>query len=107
MTTDMLRCALRGVAAYRPVVDEPVMRLALGVLDKLSAGDGSGAVEDYARLFYALRSAGSRSLGIGNPPMPLWRSGAGRTPPWRRPPGGILRRSPCWRSWTGTRCSLR
>ena len=63
MTTDMLRCALRGVAAYRPVVDEPVMRLALGVLDKLSAGDGSGAVEDYARLFYALRSAGSRSLG--------------------------------------------
>ena len=43
MTTDMLRCALRGVAAYRPVVDEPVMRLALGVLDKLSAGDGSGA----------------------------------------------------------------
>ena len=60
MTTDMLRCALRGVAAYRPVVDEPVMRLALGVLDKLSAGDGSGAVEDYARLFYALRSAGSR-----------------------------------------------
>ncbi|MFQ7452156.1 MAG: hypothetical protein ACLRNQ_12885 [Flavonifractor plautii] len=39
------------------------MRLALGVLDKLSAGDGSGAVEDYARLFYALRSAGSRSLG--------------------------------------------
>ena len=57
MTTDMLRCALRWVAAYRPVVDEPVMRLALGVLDKLSAGDGSGAVEDYARLFYALRSA--------------------------------------------------
>ena len=51
MTTDMLRCALRGVAASRPVVDEPVMRLALGVLDKLSAGDGSGAVEDYARLF--------------------------------------------------------
>lgn len=44
MTTDMLRCALRGVAAYRPVVDEPVMRLALGVLDKLSAGDGSGAL---------------------------------------------------------------
>ena len=63
MTTDMLRCALRGVAAYRPIVDEPVMRLALGVLDKLAAGDGSGAVEDYARLFYALRSAGSRSLG--------------------------------------------
>ena len=112
MTTDMLRCALRGVAAYRPVVDEPVMRLALGVLDKLSAGDGSGAVEDYARLFYA-RGAGAwgngwtAGSGIGNPPMPLWRSGAGRTPPWRRPPGGILRRSPCWRSWTGTRCSLR
>ena len=115
MTTDMLRCALRGVAAYRPIVDEPVMRLALGVLDKLSAGDGSGAVEDYARLFYALRSAGSRSLGEWldgrlrdrESPMPLWWSGAGRTPPWRRPPGGILRRSPCWRSWTGTRCSLR
>ncbi|UQT50422.1 hypothetical protein M5E87_13835 [Flavonifractor plautii] len=73
-------------------MDEPVMRLALGVLDKLSAGDGSGAVEDYARLFYALRSAGSRSLGsgwtaysgIGNP---LCRSGgAGRGGP--RPGGG-------------------
>ena len=63
MTTDMLRCALRGVAAYRPVVDEPVMRLALGVLDKLSAGDGSGAVEDDARVFYALRRAGGRGRG--------------------------------------------
>ena len=29
LLADMLRCALRGVAAYRPVVDEPVMRLAL------------------------------------------------------------------------------
>ena len=114
MTTDMLRCALRGVAAYRPVVDEPVMRLALGVLDKLSAGDGSGAVEDYARLFYALRSAGSRSLGE-------WLDGRlrdrespyaalaerGGEDPALEAPGGILRRSPCWRSWTGTRCSLR
>ena len=92
MTTDMLRCALRGVAAYRPVVDEPVMRLALGVLDKLSAGDGSGAVEDYARLFYALRSAGSRSLGEwldgrSGSGIPLCRSGgAGRGGP--RPGGG-------------------
>ena len=109
MTTDMLRCALRGVAAYRPVVDEPVMRLALGVLDKLSAGDGSGAVEDYARLFYALRSAGSRSLGE-------WLDGRlrDRESPYAalaerggEDPARILRRSPCWRSWTGTRCSLR
>ena len=63
MTTDMLRCALRGVAAYRHIVEEPLMDLALGVLDRLSAGDGPGAAEDYARLFYALRQAGAVSLG--------------------------------------------
>ncbi|MFQ9918980.1 MAG: hypothetical protein ACLRWQ_24060 [Flavonifractor plautii] len=109
-----MRCPA-GVAAYRPVVDEPVMRLALGVLDKLSAGDGSGAVEDYARLFYALRAreAGTQGSGwtVGFPgsgiPYAALAERGGRTPPWRRPPGGILRRSPCWRSWTGTRCSLR
>ena len=115
MTTDMLRCALRGVAAYRPVVDEPVMRLALGVLDKLSAGDGSGAVEDYARLFYALRSAGSRSLGEWldgrlrdreSPYAALVERG-GEDPALEAAARWILRRSPCWRSWTWTRCSLR
>ena len=77
-----------------------------------------GTIEDGCIKFNGSMPCGARGAGawgngwtagsgIGNPPMPLWRSGAGRTPPWRRPPGGILRRSPCWRSWTGTRCSLR
>lgn len=63
MTLDMLRCALRGVAAYRHIVEEPLLQRVLSLLDKLGAGDGAGAAEDYARLFYALRSEGSRSLG--------------------------------------------
>ena len=77
------------MAAYRPIVDEPVMRLALGVLDKLSAGDGSGAVEDYARLCSmpcgrrgagAWGVAGRSAPGSGIPPMPLWWSRAGEDP---------------------------
>ena len=62
MTLDMLRCALRGVAAYRHIVEETLLQRVLSLLDKLGAGDGAGAAEDYARLFYDLRSEGSRSL---------------------------------------------
>ena len=58
MTIDELRCALRGVAAYRHIVDAPLMGLTLELLDRLASGDGTGAVERYARLFYELRQAG-------------------------------------------------
>lgn len=35
MTIDELRCALRGVAAYRHIVDAPLMGLTLELLDRL------------------------------------------------------------------------
>lgn len=63
MTTNTLRCALRGVAAYRHIIDTPLMSQALSMLDRLALGDGAGAMEEYAKLFYALRCAGSPSLG--------------------------------------------
>ncbi len=95
MTTDMLRCALRGVAAYRPVVDEPVMRLALGYWISCPPGTAAGpwrttpgcSMPCGARGAGAWGNGWTAGSGTGNPPMPLWWSGAGRTPPWR-PPGG-------------------
>ena len=63
MEIDHLRPALHGVAAYKHIVDEPLMGLALSLLDKLSAGDGEGALEAYTRLFYDLHAAGCAGLG--------------------------------------------
>ncbi len=63
MKIEELYWALRGAAAYRNIVELPLMGLTLSLLDKLSAGDGAGAVEDYARLFYALRAADCAGLG--------------------------------------------
>lgn len=115
MTIDELRCALRGVAAYRHIVDAPLMGLTLELLDRLASGDGTGAVERYARLFYELRQADcsgwacgcTTSCGTRNRPMPGWWSGAERIRPWRRRPGGMWRPSRCFPSWTATRCCGR
>lgn len=63
MSIVALRCALRGVSAYRNLCGEPLMGLVQGLLDALAEGDGPGAVEGYARLFYELRQAGYESLG--------------------------------------------
>lgn len=63
MELEQLRPALHGVAAYKHLTDEPMMGLVLSLLDKLSAGDGTGALEDYTRLFYELRAAGCGGLG--------------------------------------------
>ncbi len=64
MTIQELRCALRGVSAYRHLIDGPMLGLNLALLDALAAGDGSGAVEGYARLFYALRQENYPNLGL-------------------------------------------
>ena len=58
-----LRCALYGVSAYRNLCGEPLIVLVRALLDSLAAGDGPGAVERYARLFYDLHQAGYASLG--------------------------------------------
>lgn len=63
MTTEGLYCALRGVAAYKHLMDQPLMELTMALLDALSAGRGEEAVERYTRLFYALHTEGCGSLG--------------------------------------------
>ncbi|BDF71397.1 hypothetical protein CE91St41_13760 [Oscillospiraceae bacterium] len=63
MTVEGLRFALRGVAAYKHLMDEELMGLAVSLLDALSAGRGEEAVERYTRLFFTLRTGGWKSLG--------------------------------------------
>ncbi|MBM6927523.1 ATP-binding protein, partial [Pseudoflavonifractor phocaeensis] len=63
MEFETLRYALGGVSAYREIARQPELTLVRSLLDKLAAGDGAGAMEDYARLFYTLRSAGYTGLG--------------------------------------------
>ena len=63
MEIEALRPALRGVAAYKHITDEPLMKLASALLDDLAGGDGPGALEHYTRLFYALHDAGRDGLG--------------------------------------------
>lgn len=58
-----LRSALRGISAYKHLMDAPVMALVQKLLDALSAGRGEEALECYTRLFYTLKEEGSRSLG--------------------------------------------
>lgn len=63
MELNALRCALRGISAYRPLLDAPVMELALRLLDEVCRGRGEQALDAYTRLFYALRQAGCQGLG--------------------------------------------
>ena len=63
MTTESLGRALRYTAAYRPLLDTPELKGMLRLLDKLAAGDGAGAAEEYAQIFYLLRQGGFRGLG--------------------------------------------
>ena len=70
MELDLLRCSLRGVAAYKHLMDEPVMQLVMSMLDALHDGKGEEAVERYTRLFYTgpcagvCRPAGHSDAGI-------------------------------------------
>ena len=63
MTMETLDRALRGVAAYRPILNTPEIKSLRLLLDRLAAGDGQGAVEAYAELFYLLRQGGYQGLG--------------------------------------------
>ena len=63
MQLETLRYALGSVAAYREIARQPELALVRSLLDKLAAGDGAGAMEDYAGLFYTLRAAGYTGLG--------------------------------------------
>ena len=63
MELDLLRGALRGIAAYKHLMDEPVMTLTMSLLDALREDKGEEAVDRYTRLFYTLETEGSGGLG--------------------------------------------
>ena len=63
MTMNSLRCALRGVSAYKHLMDTPLPGLSLSLLDALSAGRGEEALEHYTRLYFALAQQGYSGLG--------------------------------------------
>lgn len=62
MELDLLRYSLRGIAAYKHLTDQPVMKLVLSMLDALNTGRGEDAVECYTRLFYTLHVEGYQDL---------------------------------------------
>ena len=63
MTLEQLRIALKGVSAYRNMMNTPEMETITALLDALHRGDGDGAVDCYTRLFYLLRQGQWPSLG--------------------------------------------
>ncbi len=63
MNLNALRIALEGLCAYRPILDTPVISLAVRLLDACGRGNGAEALEQYACLFHQLRREGFRGLG--------------------------------------------
>ena len=58
-----LRAALRGVSAFRDIMDKPVLVQAAGLLDALYKGQGERALDCYTALFSALRTGGFQGIG--------------------------------------------
>ena len=63
MNLMLLRAALRGLSAYRPLLDAPVLSGAAAFLDAAARRDGEAALEAYNQLFYCLRAEGYPGLG--------------------------------------------
>ena len=63
MNLMLLRAALRGLSAYRPLLDAPVLSGAAAFLDAAARRDGEAALEAYNQLFYHLRAEGYPGLG--------------------------------------------
>ena len=63
MQLNVLRAALKGVSAYRNIMDTEVMRQVKDLLDALCAGEGEQALDAYTALFCQLRQEGFMGLG--------------------------------------------
>ena len=63
MNVKTLLAALRGVTAYKDVLNQPVMECALRLAACAAQGDGLGGLEAYTDLFYQLRVEGHPGLG--------------------------------------------
>lgn len=58
-----LRAALKGVCAYKNMMDKPVMAALTELVDALGMGLGERALQAYTGLFYTLRCEGTLGLG--------------------------------------------
>lgn len=58
-----LRAQLRGVCAYRHLMEQPVMARLQQLLDDLNFGRVPEALDSYTALFYALRCDGAQGFG--------------------------------------------
>ncbi len=63
MEIQKLRAALKGVCAYKHMMEKPVMLALAGLTDALCTGFGERALEGYTSLFYTLRQEGAPGLG--------------------------------------------
>ena len=63
MNTRSLLVALRGVTAYKDLLDAPVMEAALRLVRAVAEKDGDAGLDAYTDLFYRLRLEGHAGLG--------------------------------------------
>lgn len=63
MKVEQLRAALRGVSAYKNILELPLMGKVTELLDALCARNGMRALDAYTDVFYGLRAEGHESLG--------------------------------------------
>ncbi len=63
MQINTIRIALKGISAYRDMMQTPLMERVTALLDALAAGQGEAALEHYTEIFFLLRRSGCSGLG--------------------------------------------
>ena len=63
MNLILLRAQLRGLSAFRSLLDTPLLKDALQLLDAAARRDGEGALAAYDQMFYLLKAEGYSGLG--------------------------------------------
>ena len=63
MELTAMRAALRGLSAFRSLLDTPMLKDALQLLDAAARRDGEGALAAYDQMFYRLKAEGYSGLG--------------------------------------------
>ncbi len=63
MNLILLRAQLRGLSAFRSLLDTPLLKDALQLLDAAARRDGEGALAAYDQIFYRLKAEGYSGLG--------------------------------------------
>ena len=63
MELTAMRAARRGLSAFRSLLDTPMLKDALQLLDAAARRDGEGALAAYDQMFYLLKAEGYSGLG--------------------------------------------